>query len=246
MVGHQCGDAVFGHIEAHRVLELSGKGQGHRKADISEAYRNYLWDGRIADAVADLIGPDVKFHHCKLNIKLPGMATRVDWHQDHPYDPHTNDDMLAALTMLDDTSEANGCIRVVPSSHREHHSLFRDGVFVGKVDDAMAAEFERRSVPAEGQAGDVVFMHTWCMHGSAPNLADKPRRLLICDYTAADAFWITPPMVPSVHSGRVVRGKPSRVVRLKAGILEVPPHYEADSFFTVQGQRSAGEGSKAS
>lgn len=211
-------------------------------ADISEAYRRVLWNGKVADAVAELIGPDIKFHHCKLNIKLPGMATRVDWHQDHPYDPHTNDDMLTALVMLDDASEQNGCIRVVPGSHRTHYSLFRDGVFVGKVSDELAEEFERHSVAAEGRAGDVCFMHTWMMHGSPPNLSEQPRRLLICDYTAADAFWITPPMVPSVYSGRVIRGKPSPVARLKAGVLEIPPHYEADSFFTVQGQRAAGEG----
>jgi len=211
-------------------------------ADISEVYRKVLWDGKVADAVAELIGPDIKFHHCKLNIKLPGMATRVDWHQDHPYDPHTNDDMLTTLVMLDDATERNGCIRVVPGSHNERYSLFFDGEFVGKVADDQAEEFERRSVPAEGRAGDVCFMHTWMMHGSAPNLADRPRRLLICDYTAADAFWITPPMVPSLHSGRVIRGKPSPVARLKAGVLEIPPHYEADSFFTVQGQQSAGEG----
>ena len=210
-------------------------------ADVSEAYRDYLWNGRVADLVAELIGPDVKFHHCKLNIKLPGMATRVDWHQDHPYDPHTNDDMLAALTLLDDTTEENGCIRVVPGSHRERHSLFRDGVFVGKVDDDLAERFEEESVPITGRAGDVLFMHTWCMHGSAPNLSDWPRRMLICDYTAADAFWITPPMVPSIYSGRVIRGKPSPVARLKDAVLEIPPHYEADSFFTVQGQQSAGE-----
>ena len=37
----------------------------------------------------------MKFHHCKLNIKLPGMETRVEYHQDHAYDPHSNADMLA-------------------------------------------------------------------------------------------------------------------------------------------------------
>ena len=77
--------------------------------DISDAYYDVLINGVIPDMVADLIGPDVKFHHCKLNIKLPGMKTRVDFHQDHIYDPHTNDDMVTALLLLDEMSEENGC-----------------------------------------------------------------------------------------------------------------------------------------
>jgi phytanoyl-CoA hydroxylase len=210
-------------------------------ADISEAYRAFLWDGRITEIVAALIGPDVKFHHCKLNIKLPGMETRVDWHQDHPFDPHTNDEMVTTLTLLDHMTEENGCLRVVPGSQRERHSHYRDGVFVGKAADELAEDFARRSVPIEGKAGDACFMHTWTVHGSAPNHSARPRRLLICDYTAADAFWLTPPAVPSIHSGRVIRGTPTRVARLAATTLELPPRYEEDSFFGLQGQDTAGE-----
>jgi ectoine hydroxylase-related dioxygenase (phytanoyl-CoA dioxygenase family) len=210
-------------------------------ADVSEAYQAVLWDGPVPDAVADLIGPDVKFHHCKLNIKLPGMETRVDYHQDHAYDPHTNDDMLAALVMLDDMTEENGCLRVVPGSHTEPCSHYRGDEFVGKVADELAERFERQSVPITGQAGDVCFIDTWMVHGGGPNRSQSPRRLLICDYTAADAFWLTPPIVPSVHSGRIVRGRPSRVARVTVSSIELPPRYEADSFFAVQGQGAVRE-----
>ena len=229
-------------LEAGHTAERPKLRRVANPADISETYRRFLMDGKVADVVAELIGPDVKFHHCKLNIKLPGMATRVDWHQDHPYDPHTNDDMLAALVMLDDTTAANGCIRVVPGSHKVPVSLYRGGRFVGKVSDREAEDFQRRSIPVEGRAGDVCFIHTWVMHGSSPNLTDWPRRLLICDYTAADAFWITPPMVPSIYSGRTIRGEPARFARLKAGTIELPPRYEDDSFFGVQGQAGVGQG----
>ncbi len=208
-------------------------------ADVSEDFQGVLWDGPVPDAVAELIGPDVKFHHCKLNIKLPGMGARVDYHQDHPYDPHSNDDVVTSLIPLDTMNEENGCLRVVPGSHKERYSLYRGDRFVGKVSDEEAAQLERRSRPIEAQAGDVCFMHTWTMHGSPANRSAAPRRLLICDYTAADAFWLTPPMVPSIHSGRIVRGRPSRVARLKASTIELPPRYEDDSFFGVQGQETA-------
>ena len=74
-------------------------------ADISEVFQEVLWDGPIVDMVSQLVGPNVRYHHCKLNIKLPNMETRVYYHQDQSYDPHTNDDMLAILLMLDDTNE---------------------------------------------------------------------------------------------------------------------------------------------
>lgn len=204
--------------------------------DISEAFRAVLWDGALPAAVADLLGPDVKFHHCKLNIKLPGMETRVDYHQDHPFDPHTNDSMLTSLVLLDDMNETNGCLRVVAGSHRARYSHYDGEKFVGKVSEALNARFAREAEPVTGRAGDVCLMDTWAVHGGEANRSAKPRALLICDYTAADNFWITPPIVPSPHSGRIVHGKATRVARLRAGTVELPPRYEEDSFFGVQGQ----------
>ncbi len=207
--------------------------------DVSEIYREALFNGPIPDRVAELIGPDVKFHHCKLNIKLPGMATRVEYHQDHAYDPHTNSDMLAILLLLDDMNEANGALRVVPGSHRERYSHYRDGKFVGAIDPALDDDFETRSAPIEGRSGDVCLMHTWTVHGGGPNLSDRPRRLLICDYVAADAYPLTAPAVPSPHNGRMVRGKPARRARLVADSFELPQAYRDDSFFGLQGQAAA-------
>jgi len=209
--------------------------------DISAAFRAVLWDGDLPAAAADLLGPDVKFHHCKLNIKLPGMETRVDYHQDHPFDPHTNDSMLTALVLLDDMSETNGCLRVVPGSQRARHSHYEGDRFVGKVSDALGARFAREAEPVTGRAGDVCLMDTWAVHGGEANRSARPRALLICDYTAADNFWITPPIVPSPHSGRIVHGRATRVARLRAGTVELPPRYEEDSFFGVQGQGEIAE-----
>lgn len=227
-------DLEVGHSAEHPKLRRVAN-----PVDISNVFQDVLWHGPIVDMVADLVGPDVKFHHCKLNIKLPGMETRVDYHQDHPYDPHTNDDMLSASLMLDDTTEENGCLRVVPGSHRERYSHYRDGEFVGATAPELYEDFERRSVAVTGVAGDVCLLHTWTVHGGHANRSQTPRRLLICDYTAADAVWLTPPMVPSIYSGRIVRGKPAREARLVAGSIELPPRYKDDSFFGLQGQKSA-------
>jgi ectoine hydroxylase-related dioxygenase (phytanoyl-CoA dioxygenase family) len=209
--------------------------------DISEAYREVLWDGGIPDLVTELIGPDVKFHHCKINMKLPGGDTYVGYHQDHPFDPHTNDDIVVALLMLDDMTLENGCLTEVPGSHRERYSHYKGDKFVGEIGEEHRAALDARAVPILGKAGDVCLHHTWMVHGGGRNTTDRPRRILICDYTAADAFWLMPPIVPSIYSGRIVRGKATRMARLKEGIIELPQHYADDSFFGAQGQKTAAE-----
>lgn len=209
--------------------------------DISEAYRRVLFEGPVVEAVAELIGPDVRFHHCKLNNKLPGMATRVDWHQDHAFDPHSNDSIVVTLTLLDDMSEANGCLRIVPGSHRQRYSHYQEGRFVGATPAVLDEDFMARSLPIEGRAGDVCFMHTWAVHGSPANTSEAPRRLLICDYVAADAVALMAPQMASEHSGRLVHGQARRIARLKADVFELPPNYEDDSFFSVQNLKAQGD-----
>ncbi len=230
-------DLEDGHSAEHPKLRRVAN-----PVDVSQDYRKALWEGTIPEMVADLIGPDVKFHHCKLNVKLPGMDTKVEYHQDHPYDPHTNSDMLTMLLLLDDMNEENGCLRVVPGSHRERYSHYQDGRFTGMTDPALYDGFEARSVPVVGRAGDVCLMHTWTVHGGGPNRSDRPRRLLICDYNAADAFPLLPrPVVPTPHSGRIVRGKPTNIARLTQTEIEMRTAYKDDSFFGLTGQKAAGQ-----
>ena len=207
--------------------------------DVSEDFQEVLWDSPMVDMVAQLIGPSIRFHHCKLNVKLPGMETVVYYHQDHSYDPHTNDDMLAILLMLDDATEKNGCLRVVPGSHKKRYSHFQKGEYVGAIDSSFNEEFNRLAVPIVASRGDVCFMHTWTVHGSRTNLSNNARRLLICDYTSADAFPLLSPALPSKYTGKIVRGEPSHVARLRSDEFEMRTPYSHDSFFGVQGQPSA-------
>ena len=208
--------------------------------DISKAYRDVLFEGPTVEAVVDLIGPNVKFHHCKLNIKLPGMKTRVDYHQDQPFDLHTNDDYVTLLVLLDDTTEANGCLRILKGSHKGPlYSHYEGDEFVGKVKEEVQEICRLQSTKVEGKAGDICLMNAWCLHGGTANLSKNPRRMLICDLTAADNYPLMQPIVPSIHSGRIVAGKATRKVRFRDGVYELPKHYESDSFFGAQGQEGA-------
>jgi ectoine hydroxylase-related dioxygenase (phytanoyl-CoA dioxygenase family) len=209
-------------------------------SDISAAFGAVMERSAMVDMVAALIGPDVKFHHCKINLKLPGSHTEVGYHQDFGYTPHTNDDVVTALLMLDDMTLENGCLQVVPGSHRGPvFSLFEGERFTGFIAPAVVDELKARQVPITGSAGSVCLMHTRLAHGSDANRSDRSRGLYICVYTAADAFPLARNPMANPNEGMIVRGQKSRKARLTEALIELPEQPKLASFFAVQGQRSA-------
>ena len=146
--------------------------------EVSDAYLAASLESRMVDCVADLIGPDVKLHHTKINSKLPGANTQVKWHQDFSFTPHSNDDVVTALLMVDEVTEENGPLQVLAGSHRGPiHSLWHEGVFTGAVADEVAASALPSAETCIGPAGSV------CpdAHAPAARLRRQPLR------TAADA-----------------------------------------------------------
>ena len=210
-------------------------------SEISPHFEDVMRNSRMVDMVADLIGPNVKFHHCKINLKLPGSDTVVGYHQDFLYTPHTNDDIVTALLMLGDVTEENGCLMVVPGSHRGPlFTLFDGASFTGFLDPEQERKLKENEVSVTGKAGDVCLMHTRVVHGSVANQSDWPRGLFICVYTAADAFPLARNPMPSRLEGTIVRGERTRIARLMQADIELPEQPKLASFFAVQGQVSAG------
>jgi ectoine hydroxylase-related dioxygenase (phytanoyl-CoA dioxygenase family) len=203
--------------------------------EVSQVFRDAMAASRMTDCVADLIGPNVKFHHSKINSKLPGAATKVKWHQDFPFTPHSNDDLVTALLLLDDMTEENGALEVLPGSHRgDLHTLWHNGVFTGSIEESVADEMQTRAAPCLGAAGSVCLMHTRLAHGSKPNLSKLPRTLFICVYSAEDAVPLVPNPVPSKLEGLVVRGERTGRVRSKDFTLKLPQKPSQASFFSQQ------------
>ncbi len=206
--------------------------------DISDAFYEVMRDSRMTDAVAELIGPNLRYHHSKINSKLPGAATAVKWHQDFPFTPHSNDDLVTALLMLDDVTEANGPLQVVPGSHRgEIYDLWHDGAFVGAVDEAVARDCSDTALSCTGRAGSVCLMHTRLLHGSAANRSAHPRTLFIVVYAADDAVPCSPNPVANRHQGEIVRGVESGRMRSTAFDIPLPQLPTTASFFDQQAKQ---------
>ena len=109
--------------------------------EIDDDYLRAMRDNRALDALTELIAPNLKFHHCKINAKLPGAATQVKFHQDFLYEPHTNHDLVTVLFFLDEVTEQNGALEVVPGSHTGAlHDLWHNEIFTGAVNAKVAAK----------------------------------------------------------------------------------------------------------
>ena len=203
--------------------------------DVSQAYRQVARDSRMVDMVADLVGPDLRYHHSKINSKLPGGATEVKWHQDFPYTPHSNWDLVTALLMVDEVTAENGPLEVAPGSHLGPlHSLWHGGRFTGAIAEDVAADLKAKAVTCSGPAGAVCLMHTRLAHGSAPNFSARPRTLFITVYAAADAAACSPNPVPSTMAREIVRGSEPNRIRCEAYEVAVPEFPKGASFFLQQ------------
>ena len=214
--------------------------------EVSRSYFEAMANSRMTDCVADLIGPNVKLHHSKVNSKLPGGKTQVKWHQDFPFTPHSNDDLVTALLMVDEVTAQNGPLEVVAGSHTGAlHSLWQDGRFTGAVDESVTEQCRKNAVTCIGPAGSVCLMHTRLLHGSAPNLSSQSRTLFICVYSAEDAVPYSPNPMSTEFEGLVVRGERTNRVRSAPYELELPQISTTASFFDQQSGQAGPEGRAA-
>jgi len=227
-------------LEAGHRRERPALRRINAPADISEDYFEAVTESRMTDMVADLIGPDIRHHHNKINSKLPGAATQVKWHQDFPYTPHSNTDLVTALLMIDEVTEQNGALEVSPGSHTGPlYDLWHDGVFTGAVAEAASHRLRASAVKCCGPAGSVCLMHTCVAHGSAPNLSQASRTLFITVYAAADAAPLSPNPVPNRHERLMVRGEDPHSIRCTE--LRVrPAEFPKEASFFTQQARSRG------
>ena len=188
-----------------------------------DGFRRLYREPRLVAILQALLGPAVRLHGSKINLKAPHYGSPVEWHQDWAFYPHTNDDLLAVGVMLDDAISDNGPLMVVPGSHRgpifDHHA---DGYFCGAVDPAAIKEELARAVPLTGRAGSMSFHHVRLLHGSAQNVSKLPRALLLYEYGAADAWPLMGVKDLAEFDGRLVSGAPSIEPRVTPVPVRMP------------------------
>ena len=178
------------------------------------AYEKAHKDPTVLEILAYLLGPDIRAHSSKLNLKGPGSPTAVEWHQDWAYGGSTNDDILTVGIAINDVTVSNGCLLVVPGSHlRQIWDHYQGDEFVGAVTDP--AFDPSGAVPIELKAGSISIHHIRLLHGSAPNTSTVPRHLLLFAYSAADSWPLSGVTDPASYNEQMLRGTPPRAPRLE-------------------------------
>jgi len=183
---------------------------------------------RLVAVLNALLGPAVRLHSSKINLKSPRYGSPVEWHQDWAFYPHTNDDLLAVGVMLDDCTSDNGPLLVVPGSHRgpifNHHTGDHPagGYFCGAIDPAAIGDEIARAVPLTGRAGSMSFHHVRALHGSALNTSARDRNLLLFEIMAADAWPLLGVKDLGEFDAKMIHGTPTLAARLAPAPVRMP------------------------
>jgi phytanoyl-CoA hydroxylase len=171
----------------------------HFPHKLSDLMHTTLAHPAVVDALTGIIGPNVKAMQSMLFIKSEGRPGQA-WHQDELFIPTRDRSLTAAWLALDDATVENGCLWVLPGSHRRG-VLYPDRDHQNPRFDCEveAYDFPYRdedAVAVEVPAGSVVVFNGYLLHMSLPNTGRHGlRRALVNHYMSAESFlpWFPPP-----------------------------------------------------
>ena len=169
---------------AHRARMVAAEtsfGPLHYQAKVYTFLRSPLelaTHPRALTVVKALIGPNVLLWNATYIVKEPLTPAFVSWHQDLAYWGLDGDDQVPMWLALSPARRENGCMRMVPGSHRsgrrghrttpDDDNVLYQGQTVEHVDESTA-------VACELEQGQASFHHGWTLHSSLPNLSDERR-----------------------------------------------------------------------
>ena len=206
---------------------------------------DYCTQSVLPDAVADLVGPDVKFHHSKLNFKWKKGGEEVKWHYDISFWPHTNYSPLTVGTYLYDCGMDQGPLGVIPKSHQIEPLLTQyddQGNWVGCLSERDLAKLDlSKAVYLTGPAGSLTLHNCRTIHGSPRNDSDLGRPLLLYTLTSADAFPYTVNPIKPKHDQAIIRGKRAAFAHHDPRPCLIPPDWSGGytSIFSLQQKEDA-------
>ncbi|MDA1100036.1 MAG: phytanoyl-CoA dioxygenase family protein [Proteobacteria bacterium] len=263
-IGHDWLDRLWtitdGYIEQSRAQSKSGgifdlepdhTAENPRLRRISQpvaidpVYEEFGLRGPLVDLAEDLVGPNVKYHHSKLNLKWADGGEEVKWHQDIQFWPHTNYSPLTIGLYMDDVDDEMGPMGVIPGSHKgEIFDLYgQNGDWVGALDDRDLARVPLdKAVWLKGPKGSVTIHNCRMLHGSAANNSPRGRPLLLHTYAAADALTFQGSVVQNVpHSDTLIRGEPAKWIHFDPEPCLIPPDWSKGytSIFALQQEQEA-------
>ena len=163
----------------------------HFPHKISGLFREYVAHPSITRVLTEIIGPNVKCMQSMIFMKSKGTPGQA-WHQDEVFIPTTDRSLVGAWIALDQATIDNGCLWVIPGSHRPGVLWDLRPHQDPRFDDAPESfgfPFdEDAAVPVEVERGSIIFFHGHLLHRSLPNLAPSGyRRSYVNHYMSAES-----------------------------------------------------------
>jgi len=143
--------------------------------ELDPIFRRYLQGPLIRSIATRLIGPEVAIYRSMFMNKPAGKGTVLPWHQDGGRIWRLTGQPLITLWLaLDPATRANGCVRIVPGSHRLG--------LLSEYGHTISADQQRVHCPLEAcedlilEPGELVLLHNLVLHASDINTSGQPRR----------------------------------------------------------------------
>ena len=181
--------------DADRTRHLDNFRKLNHCAEFDQVFLDHARNPGILDVVESLIGPDIKLMGDQFFLKPPGGVEKT-YHQDSPYFTIEPMDLTSSWAAMDDVTLENGCLWVVPGSHKGGPLAHSQPWIVGDREDKCVPDsaFDRsKEVSITMKAGSVSFHHSLLLHRSGPNNTQHRRRGLASHYMSARSRWTGPP-----------------------------------------------------
>jgi Phytanoyl-CoA dioxygenase (PhyH) len=154
---------------------------------------------RVAEPIAAILGPDVMVQSGRLLCKYPHDESFVGWHQDGLYSGLNTFASLTAWIALSDATPENGCLRVIPGSHRSgalpHIETYASNNLSNHGEQVSVPFDKDRAVDAALKAGEMSLHHVNLIHGSEANRSETTRIGFSVSYVTPEVGRATYPMV---------------------------------------------------
>lgn len=188
--------------------DLRGEDLGHELLAKDPFWVRLVSDVRLLDVAERFIGPDIALFASHYIAKPPFSGKPVLWHQDGAYWPLQPMEVVTLWLAVDESTPENGCVRVIPRSHKEELQQLRPRDDVENVlgsESAIEVD-ESQAVDLVLAPGDVEVHHPNIVHGSNANTSPKRRCGLTIRYIPTSTKIVTDD--PPFASAMLLRGNP--------------------------------------
>ncbi len=187
----------------------------HFPHKISPLILKYIKHPRVVRILKTLISPNIKCMQSMFFVKGPGKPGQ-SWHQDEYYIPTRDRSLIGAWIAIDDADIDNGCLWVIPGSHRDgiirrilpmENKEYRE-----QFSCELSPFIEEDAIPVQVEKGSVVFFNGYLFHRSLRNKTeDRFRRALVSHYMSAES------MLPWNWDGRIELKDDMREILMVSG-----------------------------